>query len=98
MDHLFLNPKYERIWAATGIKSIAEAVAKFLPDYKPRRKVTVRRVILADGSASIDAFFKLYHHREGGWRFWLRRSKARTEFENYETFQRLGVPAPEAIA
>ncbi|HWN96494.1 MAG TPA: lipopolysaccharide kinase InaA family protein [Methylomirabilota bacterium] len=97
MDRLFISPQFQQRWDATGWRSFQDIVAKFLPDYRERRKVTVCRVAVP-GNATIDAFFKLYHHRAGGWRFWLRASKARREFENYSTFERLGVPAAEAIA
>jgi len=98
MDRLFVNSAFARLWSRAGVKTVAAAVEKFLPDYGQRQKVTVRRIILGDGNERVDAFFKLYHHREGGWRFWLRRTKSRIEFENYLTFQRLGVPAAEPIA
>lgn len=98
MDRIFVSQTFREIWARVGADTVAAAVAKFLPDYQRRQKVTVRRATLRDGAQNIDAFFKLYHHRSGGWRFWLRKSKARVEFENYLTFQRLGVPAAEAIA
>jgi tRNA A-37 threonylcarbamoyl transferase component Bud32 len=98
MDRLFVNPKFEQTWAAIGLHRFDDIVGRFLPDYGKRRKVTVRRVSIPDGNGSTEAFFKLYHHRPGGWRFWLRSSKVRCEFENYATFDRLGVPAAQAIA
>ena len=98
MDRLIVSPGYQAAWGKFGLNTVAEAVAKLLPNYHERRKVTVQRVSLQDGEKTFEAFFKLYHHREGGWRFWLRASKSRIEFRNYETFQRLGVPAAEPIA
>ena len=98
MDRIFVNPKFERIWVQVGLNRFDEIVSRFLPNYRKRQKVTVRRVSIPDGHGSTDAFFKLYHHRPGGWRFWLRMSKARAEFENYMVFDRLGVTAAEAIA
>jgi hypothetical protein len=98
MDRTFVNPKYQRAWDHHGWKSLNSVVKHFLPDYRQRRKVTVCRVEISAGDGITDAFFKLYHHRAGGWRFWMRASKARREFENYLTFARLEVPAAEAIA
>ena len=98
MDRIFVNPKFERTWAQVGLNRFDEIVRRFLPDYRKRQKVTVRRVSIPDGNGSTEAFFKLYHHRPGGWRFWLRSSKVRCEFDNYAIFERLGVPAADAIA
>jgi hypothetical protein len=97
MDRLFVNPKYERVWNEHGWRSVYSAIAHFLPDYR-YRKVTVRPVHLAAAGGDIDGFFKLYDHHSDVWRFWMRASKARREFENYATFARLAVPAAEAIA
>ena len=83
MDRIFVNPKFERIWVQVGLNRFDEIVSRFLPDYRKRQKVTVRRVSIPDGHGSTDAFFKLYHHRPGGWRFWLRMSKARAEFAGH---------------
>lgn len=98
MDRLFVNPRYQREWNKHGWTDVNSVVAHFLPDYKNRSKVTVRRVEISSKDSTIDGFFKLYHHRPGGWRFWMRASKARCEFENYALFSRLNVPAAEAIA
>jgi tRNA A-37 threonylcarbamoyl transferase component Bud32 len=97
MDRLFANPAFRDVWAKAGATTVADAVSKFFPEQERRRKVTVRSITLS-GNQPIDAFIKLYHHRDGGWRFWLRKSKAKCEFDNYLTFQRLGVPSAEVIA
>lgn len=96
MDRLFVSLKYQNAWNEHGWISVDSVVAHFLPDYQQRRKVTVRRVNFS--SDTPDAFFKLYHQAPGDWRFWMRASKARREFENYQTFERLGVTAAEVIA
>ena len=98
MDDLLVNPKYQQAWSNGPWQSVAAAVEHFLPDYQERRKVTVQPVRLPSNGGAFDAFFKLYHHRPGGWRFWMRTSKARREYENYAVFEKLGVPAAEAIA
>jgi tRNA A-37 threonylcarbamoyl transferase component Bud32 len=98
MQRLFVNPKYERVFGAQGWSSFSRVFEHFLPNYSRRKKVTVEGVSIPDGQGHIDAFFKLYHLRASKWSFWLRATKARCEFENYATFERLGVPAADRIA
>ena len=97
MDRLFVHPRFAELWAATGAKTVAETAAKFFPDHEGGQKVTVHRITLT-GAKPVEAFIKLYQHRGDPWRFWMRRSKARCEFENYLTFERLGVSAADVIA
>lgn len=98
MERLLVHPKYDGMFAAQGWKSFERILAHFLPDTTPHRKVTIQRATISTNEGSVDTFFKLYNHGSGAWGFWLRPSKARREFENYETLTRLGVPAAEAIA
>src|SRR4051794_33335546 len=98
MERLLVHPKHREFFAARGWNDFAGIVAHFLPEPARARKVTVRRVSLATDGGAMDVFFKLYDHSASPWDFWLRPSKARREFENYETFSRLGVPAAEAMA
>lgn len=98
MTRLFVNPKFERAFAALGWTSFERVFKHFLPDYARLTKMTVKRVRLPLPGGDLDAFFKLYHHQQSGWTFWFRPSKARREFENYATFERLGIPAAERIA
>ena len=98
MERLLIDPKYAPAFAARGWRSFASVFAHFLPGYARQRKMTVQRVTVPTPDGGVDAFFKLYHLRASGWRFWMRASKARCEFQNYQTFARLGVPAAESIA
>src|SRR2546423_3831924 len=98
MERLLVYPKHEQMFAVQGWNSFASVVAHFLPESARRGKVTVKRVSISTSGGEVDAFFKLYDHGASPWSFWLRVSKARREFENYESFSRLGVPAAEPIA
>jgi tRNA A-37 threonylcarbamoyl transferase component Bud32 len=98
MERLFVNPRYAAVFAGRGWNSFSSVFLHFLPAYSRRGKMLVQRVTLPTPDGEIPAFFKLYHHARSGWSFWMRASKARREFENYATFERLGVPAAERIA
>ena len=98
MERLLVDPRYAPAFAARGWSSFASVFAYFLPDYARRRKMTVQRVTVPTPAGDVDAFFKLYHLRASAWLFWMRAPKARREFQNYQTFARLGVPAAEPIA
>jgi len=98
MDRLFVNLKYQCAWDEHSWRNVDSVVKHFLPDHQQRGRVTVRRVNVSTAHGVIDSFLKLYDHRADGWRFWMRASKARREFENYAAFAQLEVPAAEAIA
>ena len=98
MQRLFVNPKYQRVFAAQGWSTFSKVFEHFLPHYARRRKMTVERITIPNRDDNIDAFFKLYHHRESGWSFWMRASKARREFDNYAVFERLRLSAAEGVA
>ena len=97
MDRLYVHPRFAELWAKAGASTVAETATRFLPDQPKGQKVTVHRVTLS-GPQPVDVFIKLYQHRSDPWRFLFRRSKARCEFENYLTFERLEVSAAEVIA
>lgn len=98
MTRLFINPKFKGAFAALGWNSFGQVFSHFLPDYERLSKMTVKPVTFPSPGGGFDAFFKLYHHQHSGWTFWLRSSKARCEFKNYSAFEKLGVPAAEAVA
>ena len=98
MQRLFVNPKYERVFADQGWNTFSGVFEHFFPNYARRRKMTIERVMIPARDGGIDAFFKLYHHRASGWSFWMRASKGRREFDNYAVFERLGLPAADRIA
>ena len=98
MERLFVNPRYAAAFAERGWNTFSSVFRHFAPNYVRRRKMLVQRVSIPLPEGEVPAFFKLYHHARSGWRFWMRHSKARREFENYATFERLGIPAAERIA
>lgn len=98
MERLLVHPKHEHNFAAQGWNSFEGVVAHFLPQTAGCGKVTVERGSVPTSGSALDVFFKLYDHGSAAWNFWLRASKARREFDNYETLARLGVPAAEAIS
>lgn len=98
MERLFVNPKFTNAFARRGWNTFSGVFAHFFPGYTRRQKMMVEQIVLPTPEGDVPAFFKLYHHRRSGWKFWMRRSKARCEFENYAVFERLGVPAAERIA
>ena len=98
MTQLFVNPKFERVFAVLGWNSFERVFTHFLPGYERLNKMTVTRAQLPAPGGAIDVFFKVYHHQRSGWAFWFRPSKARCEFENYAVFERLGIPSAERIA
>ena len=98
MERLFVNPRYAAAFAGRGWNSFSSVFQLFFPTDVRRRKMLVQRVTIPMADGDVPAFFKLYHHARSGWSFWMRASKARREFDNYATFERLGVPAAERIA
>ena len=98
MERLIVNPKYAHVFAQRGWNTFSAVFTHFFPHYTRRTKMTVQRVTIPTADGELDAFFKIYHHRRSGWRFWLRSSKARCEFENYAVFDQLGVSAAERVA
>jgi hypothetical protein len=98
MHRLIVEPQFQDMFRALGLHNLEDTCAPVLAPNTRREKVIVRRVALSTGDdVRCDAFVKLYEV-ENGWAFALRASKARREFENYAVFQRLGIPAAEAIA
>ena len=66
----------------------------FAPD-SPGKTAVVVAPRTVDGRS---VFFKLYEYAAPSWNFWVRRSKARCEFENYAAFETLGIPTARRIA
>ena len=98
MERLFVNPKFANAFTRRGWNNFSTVFAHFFPNYTRRGKMMVEPVTIPTPDGAVPAFFKLYHHGRSGWRFWMRSSKARCEFENYAIFECLGVAAAEHIA
>lgn len=99
MERLVIHPKFARALSGPGWARLEDFRARLLSKPVKRHGAYVERSSLSapDGGA-VEVFFKLYEEPRGDWRFWLRASKARCEFENYEIFARLGVPAADGLA
>lgn len=99
MERLVIHPKYAHALSSPGWTRLEDFRVRFLSKLVKRHGAYVERSILPapDGQA-VEVFFKLYEEPLGDWRFWLRPSKARCEFKNYEIFARLGVPAADGLA
>jgi hypothetical protein len=97
---LMIDAAFEPAFASLGLDSFS-SISKFFLGNQQRgdAKVIVRQGTLPrPGGQPLSVFYKYYQPTRAKWEFVGRRSKARCEFENYDTFQRLGLPAPERIA
>ncbi len=97
---LIVAEPYRRLFDNLGLKSVEQVTAFFLPaSATSRERVVVKphRLSLPD-QPPIETFFKQYRYDPPAWSFIGRRSKARCEFENYQAFARLNIPAAEPIA
>jgi tRNA A-37 threonylcarbamoyl transferase component Bud32 len=98
MNSLLVDARYREAFHQQGWNNWSVVFQNFLPDYVRRQKMRIERVSIPTSRGKVSAFFKLYHHARSGWSFWLRRSKARCEYDNYRTLEQLGVPVAERIA
>lgn len=96
---LLVGPEFQHAFQRLGLTSCELVVRHFAAAPTSRAPVTVKATVLAtpDGS-SVSVFFKQYDYSTPAWNFIGRRSKARCEFENYDAFARLGIPAATAVA
>lgn len=70
-----------------------------MADERATTPVVVRPTALRLGSAQASpVFYKQYEYHSPSWAFICRSSKARKEFENYQTLGRLGIRTAEPIA
>ena len=98
MERLFIHPDAAPVLSGPDWARLDDFRARLLSRPVKRHGAYVERGALAAPGGTIPVYFKLYEEPRGEWRFWLRASKARCEFENYETFARLGVPAAQGLA
>lgn len=97
---LAIDAHYRKTFADLGLNSFNSIVA-FFGAARPPRKTTVivkPQVLEPPGQPALPVFFKIYEHSPAAWAFFGRASKARCEFENYEVFNRLGIPCAARIA
>jgi len=99
MPLLRIDPKYEPLLHGLGLASFDAVVKHFAGRVVSRAAVIIERGRIAPpGAEPVDVYFKQYRYPRPSARFWLRRSKARREFDNYAALARIGVPAAERIA
>jgi hypothetical protein len=98
-ERLIFHPDFATLFNGTGWQQFSDFCGRFLSPQKrsPGAHVTRSTLPTPQGGA-LEVYFKLYENHRDDWRFWLRASKARCEFENYLHFAQLGVPTAEAIA
>jgi len=88
MESLLIDPRAHDWWRALRLDSCADVVRFFLPG-APSTKTVVVTPRTVGGR---EVFFKVYQYAGPSWRFWLRRSKARCEYDNYAAFENIGIP------
>ncbi len=93
-----IEPQFEPLLRALGLSAFVAVATRFTRDATLRGEVFVTRAALPVGAGTLDVFFKQYRYERPAWRFWLRASKARREFENYGVLAALGVPVAQRAA
>jgi len=94
MESLQIDPRAQDWWRTLRLDSCADVVRFFLPESPPEKSV----VVLHRTAGVREVFFKLYQYSGASWHFWLRRSKARCEYDNYAVFENIGVPTARRLA
>jgi tRNA A-37 threonylcarbamoyl transferase component Bud32 len=95
MESLHIDARARDWLSELGLTSSGAILKYFvLPEPPLRHTVTVTPRSM-DGRS---VYCKLYEYRAPSWRFWLRRSKARCEFENYAAFEQIGIPTARRVA
>lgn len=97
----------ERVWVderaaftlqRAGLVRLADFVA-LLGQAGAFRPVQVALCTLPNGQhGTVEVYCKRYAFRRASWRFWLRASKARREFDNYAVFEELGIRCARRLA
>jgi hypothetical protein len=97
---LVIDTRYQTTFAALGLNSFDSVLAFFGGDKLPAKTgVCIRpQTISPPGQPAIPVFYKQYEYRPASWSFLGRRSKARREYQNYETLERLGIACAERLA
>jgi len=96
---LLVRPEFEPAFQRLALTSCAAAVRHFAdePAAKAKSAVHATGLVMPDDSR-LAVFFKQYVYSPPAWKFIGRASKARCEFQNYEVFARLGIPAATPVA
>jgi hypothetical protein len=97
---LAIEMPYRQTFSALGLHSADSIVMHFTGGRSPgKTTVLVKPALLsAPGLPPVPVFYKQYEYSPAAWKFVLRPSKARREFQNYEAFLRMGIPCAERVA
>jgi hypothetical protein len=100
MDLLRIDARHQPLFEQLGLRSCADVLARFGVAGPPngRRVLVELRSLPRPGAAPLPVYFKLYRFDRSSWRFWLRASKARREFDNYAIFEQLDIRCAQRVA
>jgi len=100
MELLRVDSRHQSLFQQLGWHSCAHFLARFgVANSACGRGVLVKAGSLPHpGAAPLPVFFKVYRFDRPSWRFWLRASKARREFDNYAIFEQLGIRCAQRVA
>lgn len=100
MERLFVDPHYQSVFHELGWKTGADVIGLFsAPETITSRNVLITsKTVARPGGVSLTVFCKQYRFARPSWRFWARPSKARREYQNYQVFERLGIPCAQRVA
>jgi len=99
MESLQTDPRSRDWLTALGLDSCAAIVKFFTPSEPPLTTtvIVIPRTVQLPDQSTRSVFYKLYEYATPSWRFWVRRSKARREFENYAALEQLGIPTAQRV-
>jgi hypothetical protein len=100
MELLRVDSRHQPLFEQLGLHCCAKVLARFgvTHPFGGAGVVVEPRSLSRPGAAPLPVFFKLYRFARPSWRFWLRASKARREFDNYAIFEQLGIPCAQRVA
>ena len=100
MEWQGIDPHYQALLDELGLNSFRAVEAYFpISEALDRyRVVVIPGQLQSENGSSHAVFYKQYRYPQARWRDCLRPSKARREWDNYETFRRLGIRCPDRIA
>jgi tRNA A-37 threonylcarbamoyl transferase component Bud32 len=87
-------------FAKLGLDHAEGAIRFFTEGEKksPKRSFIASRTLPLAGGGALNVIYKQYQFRKPSWKFWTRKSKARREYENYQSFVKIGIRTALPIA
>jgi tRNA A-37 threonylcarbamoyl transferase component Bud32 len=100
MAFVAVNPRFVPLCEQLSLRTAADFVRRFGEGVAAGEKAVVVRQsrLQGIGSEPIEIFYKQYECGRSRWAYWVRPSKARTEFNNYAVFRELGLNSAECVA